>query len=172
MGGPHLVYVSIVGVDRVPLPYYLEKLGAEQVISRSGLPHTILRATQFHQLLRALFAKAARTPVMPVPDIRFQPIDAGEVAGRLTELAFGEPGGRVADIAGPEVRDGRDLALAFLRIAGRKRALLPVRLPGKAFRAYRNGGHLAPEHAVGAVTFEEYLAALPDPAATSYRRLA
>lgn len=167
--GAHLAYVSIVGVDRVPLPYYQGKLAAERLIERSGRPHTILRATQFHDLLRVLFAGAARSPLMPVPALRFQPVDAGDVADRLADLAVGEPLGRAADFAGPRVRDARDLAGAFLRATGRRRRVVPIRVPGRTFRAYRDGGHLAPDHAEGTVTFEDYLAAHPDPWATSYR---
>lgn len=168
-GKPHLVYISIVGVDRVPLGYYREKLAAERFMAQSGLPYTILRATQFHDLLRALFAGAARAPVMPVPDFCIQPIDASEVADRLAELAVSEPAGRVSDIGGPRVRHARDLAQAFLLATGRRRWVLPVRLPGKTFRAYHDGGHLAPERSVGTITFEDYLAAHPDPLVRSYR---
>lgn len=167
---PHLVYISIVGVDRVPLGYYRGKLAAERMIAASGLPYTIMRATQFHELLRSLLAGAARAPVMPIPDFRFQPIDAGEVADRLVELAAGDPAGRVADMAGPRIEHFRDLAEAFLRTTGRRRPLLPVRLPGKTFRAYREGGNLAPDRAVGTITFEEYLAAYPAPAGTLHRK--
>lgn len=166
---PHLVYVSIVGVDRVPLGYYQGKLTAERLIEDSGLPYTILRATQFHDLIRAVFATAAKAPVIPVPDLRFQSVDVGEVAARLTELALGEPAGRAPDFAGPQVRDARDLARTYLRATGRRRPILPVRWPGTAFRAYRQGAHLAPGHAAGEITFEEYLAAHPDPRSVSYR---
>lgn len=168
-GSPHLLYTSIVGVDRVPLPYYKGKFAAEQVVQQSGLPHTVLRATQFHDLLRAVFAAAARVPVMPVPDIRFQPVDAGEVADRLASLAVGEPVGRAPDIGGPEVRDARELAGAYLRASGRRRRILPIRLPGKTFRAYHAGAHLAPDHAAGKVTFEDYLAGYSDLRGGSYR---
>ncbi|MEV4757316.1 NAD(P)H-binding protein [Micromonospora sp. NPDC049559] len=157
-GSPHLLYVSIVGVDRVPLGYYQGKLAAERLVERSGLPYTILRATQFHDLLRVVLARAAAVPVMPVPDLRFQPVDAGEVADRLAELALGDPAGRAPDLAGPEVRHTRDLARAYLAATGRRRPMVPVRLPGRTFRAFRAGGHLAPEHATGRVTFEEHLA--------------
>jgi uncharacterized protein YbjT (DUF2867 family) len=166
---PHLVYISIVGVDRVPLGYYRAKLAAERLIEHSGLPYTILRATQFHDLVRTLLAGAARAPVMLVPDFRFQPVDVGEVAVRLTELALGEPAGHAPDFAGPQVRDARDLARAYLRATGRRRAILPVRLPGTVFGAYRQGGNLAPEHAAGKITFEEYLTRHPDPRSVSYR---
>lgn len=168
-GSPHLVYISIVGVDQVPFGYYRGKSAAEQLIERSGVPFTIQRATQFHDLLRTIFAYAAKSPVMPVPDLPFQPVDAGEVAARLARLARERPGGRVADLGGPQVRDARALARAYLTATGRRRLLLPLRLPGAAFAAYRRGGHLAREHAEGEVTFEAYLAARTRLGSASYR---
>lgn len=169
-GPPHLVYVSIVGVDRVPFGYYRAKLAAERLIAESGLPYTILRATQFHDLVRALLAWAAKSPVMPVPALRFQPVDVREVAARLTELALGAPVlGRAPDFGGPAVRDCRELARVYLAATGRRRPTVPVALPGKVFAAYRRGGHLAPERAVGKTAFEQYLAGHPAPRGTSYR---
>lgn len=169
IGEPHVVYVSIVGVDRIPFVYYRAKLAAERLLAESGLPWTVLRATQFHGLVRELFALGSRSPVMPVLDVRVQPIDATEVAARLAELAAGEPAGRVADIGGPEVRTIRDLAGVYLGSTGRRRVVAPIRLPGKTFRAYRAGGNLTPHNAAGTVTFEDYLRRLSDPATTSYR---
>ncbi len=168
-GGPHLVYVSIVGVDRVPLGYYRLKLAAERAIEASGLPYTILRATQFHDLIRSMFAAAARLPVMLVPDLSVQPIAVRDVAGRLVALATRAPRGHARDFGGPSVRTIRDLAQVYLAATGRRRALLPVQLPGKAFRGYRHGDHLTPDHADGHITFEDYLATHPAPARISYR---
>jgi uncharacterized protein YbjT (DUF2867 family) len=165
----HLVCVSVVGVDRVPLGYYRGKLAAERAIERSGVPYTILRATQFHDLLRVVFAGAAKLPVMFVPGWRFQPIDVRDVAARILELSVGDPVGRADDMGGPEVRAATDLARTYLTATDRRRLVVPVRLPGMTFRAYRQGGHLAPERAVGRTTFEQYLAGHPDPATTSYR---
>jgi len=147
----HLVFISIVGVDRVPIGYYRGKLAAERVVAK--VPNTILRATQFHDLVHTILAGAARLPLMPVPAIRIQPVDVRDVAARLVELALGEPRGRVDDFGGPEVRDLRDLAHEYLAETGRRRVLVPIRLPGKVFRAYRDGGHLAPDHAAGTITF-------------------
>lgn len=166
---PHIVFVSIVGADRVPFAFLRAKLAAERLLAESGLPFTVLRATQFHGLVRELFALGSRSPVMPVLDVRVQPVDATEVAARLAELATGSPTDRVIDMGGPEVHDVRDLARTYLRITGRRRAVLPIRLPGKAFRAYRAGGNLAPDHAEGTVTFEDYLRRLDEPTTTSYR---
>ena len=168
-GCRHLVYISIVGVDRVPLGYYRGKLAAERVIEASGLPHTIVRATQFHDLLRTGLAAAAKAPVLLVPDLPFQPVDVRDVAAELVRVATGDPEGRAPDVAGPEVREARDLARSFLSAVGRRRRVLPVRFPGAVFAAYRDGGHLAPGRAVGRITFERYLAERAEPAELSYR---
>lgn len=168
-GSPHLVYISIVGIDRIRLGLYRGKLAAEQVIEESGLPWTILRATQFHDLIRVLLAGLSYLPIMPVPAVPDQPIDTGEVADRLAELARGGPMGRVPDLAGPEVLSLPELARIYLRATGRHRLIAPIRLPGKTFKAFRNGGHLNPERAVGRITFADYLAAHPDQKTLSYR---
>jgi hypothetical protein len=94
----HLVFVSIVGIDRIPISYYKGKLAAEQLVA--GLPHTILRATQFHDLVHKVLAAAAKLPVMPLPTIPFQPVDVRDVATQLVELVQGGPQGRVPDYRG------------------------------------------------------------------------
>ncbi|POX55987.1 nucleoside-diphosphate sugar epimerase [Streptomyces sp. Ru71] len=158
-GVGHLVYISIVGVDRVPFGYYRSKLAVERLVEESGLGWTILRATQFHDLVVQLLQTLAKSPVMLVPaGVSDQPIEVAEVADRLAELALGAPAGRVADMGGPEVRTFESLARSYLRVTGRRRALARVRLWGAAYRAFRSGGHLAPERAVGKGGFEDYLA--------------
>ncbi|WP_200300553.1 SDR family oxidoreductase [Streptomyces adelaidensis] len=158
-GVGHLVYISIVGVDRVPLGYYRTKLAVERLVEESGLGWTILRATQFHDLLVLLFQGLAKPPVMLLPaGVRDQPVAATEVADRLAELAVGAPAGRVDDMGGPEILTFPELAHAYLAATGRRRRLLSVPLFGKAYRGFRAGGHLTPGRAVGKGTFEEYLA--------------
>jgi uncharacterized protein YbjT (DUF2867 family) len=99
----------------------------------------------------------ARLTVVPVPAATsFQPIDAAEVAERLAALAAEPPAGRVADMGGPQIRPAAELLRAYLDAAGRRRPVLPVRLPGAVFAGYRHGGHLAPT-AVGRRTWEEFL---------------
>jgi uncharacterized protein YbjT (DUF2867 family) len=157
-GSPHLIYVSIVGIDRVPLPYYKRKLAVEGLVERSSVPWTILRATQFHDLARSLFAATARLPVMLLPaGMSLQPVDVTDVADRLAALATGPAVGRATDLGGPQVRPLKDLARAYLTAEDKRRPIWGVRLPGAIARAYREGHHLTPEHADGRVTFEEYL---------------
>ncbi|MFE6335592.1 SDR family oxidoreductase [Streptomyces sp. NPDC057798] len=158
-GVGHLVYISIVGVDRVPFGYYRSKFAVEKLIEESGIGWTILRATQFHDLLAQVLGILAKPPMMLVPaGVRDQPVDVAEVADRLVELSLAAPAGRVPDLAGPQVRAFDSLARAYLKATGRKRRVVNVPLAGKAYRAFRAGGHLAPERAVGTGTFEEYLA--------------
>ncbi|MFG2438424.1 SDR family oxidoreductase [Streptomyces sp. NPDC048508] len=155
---PHLLYISIVGVDAVPMGYYKAKLAVERQIEESGLGWTILRATQFHELVDQVLTGLAKPPLLLLPaGASDQPIEVAEVADRLAELAVGAPAGRVADMGGPEVRTFRSLAAAHLRATGKRRPVVDVRLWGGAYRAFKEGHHLTPEHAVGKGTFEDYL---------------
>ncbi|GES34242.1 NAD(P)H-binding protein [Streptomyces angustmyceticus] len=159
-GVAHLVYISIVGVDLVPIRYYRTKLAVERLIEGSGLGWTVLRTTQLHDLVLRVIKAGTRSPVLPVPTgVRVQPVEVGEVADRLAELAAGGPAGRVADLGGPEVLDARDLVRATLAAGGRRRLLMPLWLPGASAAALRRGGNLTPEHADGRRTYAEFLAA-------------
>jgi uncharacterized protein YbjT (DUF2867 family) len=167
-GRPHLVFISVVGADGVPVEgrldramfgYFAAKLRAERTIADSGLPWTTLRATQFHDLVLETLQAMTRLPVVPVPTgMRFQPIDAGEVADRLAELALGEPAGLAPDVAGPREYELAELVRGYLRAAGKRRPILPLPLPGKAARAVRAGAIVAADRAVGTRTWEEFLA--------------
>lgn len=170
-GKPHLVYISIVGIDRVPFGYYQRKLADEQLISDSGLPWTVLRATQFHDLVAAALRVLAVSPVLPVPaGWSFQPIDVRDVGARLADLAHGEPAGRVPDIGGPQVLSVTDLARQYLTAVGKRRLVVSVPLPGRVARAYRSGGHLAPDRAVGTIPFDQYLAEMSASGQRPYSR--
>ncbi|HVW45163.1 MAG TPA: NAD(P)H-binding protein [Amycolatopsis sp.] len=158
-GVGHFVCISIVGVDRIRFFYYQAKLRAERLIEKSAVPWTILRATQFHDLIATLTESQKRLPAVLTLDGRFQPVDVRDVADRLVALAEGAPAGRAPDLGGPEVRGARDLAQTYLRAVGRRRPVLALRLPGAAARAFRAGANLAPGHATGTITFEQFLAA-------------
>jgi uncharacterized protein YbjT (DUF2867 family) len=165
---PHLVFISVVGADRVPVTsavdramfgYFAAKHAAEQVVTGSGLPWTTLRATQFHELIRTVAQGMAKLPVMPSPaGIAFQPVAAADVADRLAELALGSPAGLVPDIGGPKAYPAADLFRGYLHAVGKRRPLVPLPLPGKAARAVKAGAILALDHATGKQTWEDFLA--------------
>ncbi len=158
-GVSHFVYVSIVGVDRNPYyPYYRAKLDAEGVVERSGVPWTILRATQFHEFMLKQIRFLERGPLALVPkDFLFQPIETGEVADRLVELALSSPAGRVPDVGGPEVRSAEDLTRSYLQATRLQKRVLEIPIPGRMARVWRQGAHLAPDHKYGRTTWEEFL---------------
>jgi uncharacterized protein YbjT (DUF2867 family) len=157
-GSAHLVYVSIVGIEHVASwGYPKTKLRAEQIVASSGLPWTILRVTQFYDYCLANAQKLSRFPVAPVPaGFTVQPVDPRDVAGRLAELALGDPAGRAPDMAGPQVSSWVDLLRGYLKASHRRRWLLPVPIPGT--RAVRHGALLPPPgHTVGGRTWDQFL---------------
>jgi len=167
-GRPHIVSISVIGADRVPqtgwldrsfFGYFGAKRDAEKAIEESGLPWTILRASQFHQLMLVVAEALARLPVIPAPSrFRVQPVDAGDVAERLVALALGPARGHVANIAGPAVYDIADLIRTYLVASGTHRPMLPLWLPGAAAGAFRAGANIDPAHATGRVTWDQALA--------------
>lgn len=159
-GVRHLVHISVIGADRVPLGWFRSQLGAERVVADSGLPWTVLRAAQFHDLVLSVLRTMTKLPVIPVPGgLRFQPVDARDVAARLVELTLDKPAGSVPDPAGPRVYGMAELSRGYLQARGKRRLTMPVRMPGKAGRAYRAGENLSLEGAVtGKRTWEDFLA--------------
>ena len=154
-GGAHLVYVSIVGVDRHRFPYYRAKLAAEHIVAESGADWSTLRATQFHELIEMTLA--ARLFIR-TRHLSFQPVDVGDVARRLVEITGGPPIGLAPDFGGPQVLSIRELADTRRAATGRRTRLVPV--PAVGFLADFDAGlHLTPDHRDGTRTWREWLEA-------------
>jgi uncharacterized protein YbjT (DUF2867 family) len=155
----HLVLISVIGADRVPVAWLKSQLDVEQAVAGSGVPYTILRAAQFHDLLLKVVRSMAKLPVVPKPGgLRFQPVDARDVAARLVDLTLGGPAGRVPDLAGPKVYGLDGLVRGYLEARGKRRPMLPVRIPGKTGRAYRAADNLTLDGADhGTRTWEAFL---------------
>lgn len=160
-GVRHLVFISVIGADRMPIGYFRAKAAAERAIAESGVPWTVLRAAQLHDFVLPVARGMARMPLLPVPGgLRFEPVDGDEVAARLAELTLGAPAGRVADLAGPEVLDVPQLVAALRDASGarQRHGRLPIRLPGRVGRAYRAGDNLAAPNAQrGTGTWQHFL---------------
>jgi len=154
----HLLYISIVGIDRIPFAYYRRKLACEQRILSSGVPCTILRATQFHELIAFGLQQAERLPVMPLPlDFRFQTVSANEVADRLCQLASEEPTNGLSNMGGPEVLSLEEMVAQWRAAGPHPRRAIRLPLPGKVARAFREGRNTCPEQAQGRQTWREFL---------------
>lgn len=118
-GVGHYVALSIVGGDELPASGYLRaKVAQERIIASSGLPYTIVRATQFHEFAAAIVeSMVVETDAdeddehdVRVPDALIQPIAATEVAAFLAEVAISPPRNHAVDIGGPE-------KISFARLA-------------------------------------------------------
>lgn len=158
-GISNFVFISIVGVDRNPYyPYYRMKLEVERMIEGSPMPWTILRATQFHEFVFRFVRLLGRGPVALAPKgFLLQPIDVGEVADRLAELALFGPAGRVPDVGGPEVKTFADFARTYFDALSIKKRILEVPVPGRMARAWRKGAQACPDQRYGRITWEEFL---------------
>jgi uncharacterized protein YbjT (DUF2867 family) len=154
----HVVYISIVGVDKIPLGYYRAKNECEQIIERSGLPFTILRTTQWHTLGDEFSRRLSKSPIVFIPKgVRSQLLDVGEVAQRMATLIAQGPVGRAADMGGPEVLDFTYIVKSWLAAKKMRRPVVAVPFPGKAMKGFREGHNLATEHRDGRITWEQWL---------------
>lgn len=164
-GAGHLVVLSIVGVDRIPFGYYEAKLAQEQAAMASGIPVSVLRATQFHEFADQNIGRV-KGPVAVIPRMRMRPVASSEVAETLVELAVAGPRTPLVELAGPEQQELVDLARRVVKARRLRRLVVPVRLPGEA-GPLMAGGALIPQaegFRTGQVTFDEWLAAsLKDP---------
>ncbi len=156
----HLVLISVIGADTVPIGYFVRKAEAERIVAASGIPYTILRAAQFHDLALKTVQAIAKAPILPAPGgVRWQPVASREVAARLAELTLGNPAGRVPDLAGPRIYTLEELQRSYLATVGRHRMRLPIHVPGKIGKAYRSGANLTLGTPTGSDTWEQFLTA-------------
>lgn len=149
-GTRHLAVVSIIGCDRIPLPFYASKQRIEEAVRAGHAPWTLVRVAQFHSFVERLVAAAATLPV-PAPiiaDLRFQPVDEREVADRLVEIVLGPPLGDAPEIAGPQLLTLGELAAIWLSETGRPATVAPVSV---ATLLREEGGEPQPAAWVGPV---------------------
>ncbi|MFD1512870.1 SDR family oxidoreductase [Halomarina rubra] len=157
-GVSNLLYVSIVGVDEIPLSYYEHKLAAERAVEASAVPSTVVRATQFHEFVADLLDGVSRLPVWPLPTrFRVQPVAVEAVAAAVVEHATPESGGRVSPVCGPEVLSLGEVARTYRTTRGLRRPVVRLPVPGAVARGFRDGAATCPDRGVGA-TWEEWLA--------------
>jgi uncharacterized protein YbjT (DUF2867 family)/quercetin dioxygenase-like cupin family protein len=112
----HHVALSVVGTERLQeMGYFRAKLAQEKLIKGSGIPYSIVRATQFFEFLGAIAQSATEAQTVRLPSAAFQPIAAEDVAAVLTDVALGEPLNDTVEVAGPERTGLDELVRRFLR---------------------------------------------------------
>ena len=161
----HLIFVSIVGIDRIPLPYYARKLAAERALAASAQPYSILRATQFHGFVSLLFGRAASYMpfVMPLPaGYSVQSVGLEDVAERLLRAIDDGPGGLLPDFGGPERLTVRQAAHLWREARGVRKPILPFFSFSAVSRGFRGGHNTLPADTPpenqGRLSWSEWLA--------------
>lgn len=154
-GVGHVLYLSIVGIDDHPFPYYRSKKLAEEVVAASGVPWTILRTTQFHEFLDRIFNTG---PVITVfRGIEFQVIDGGVVADRLAELVSLGPSGRADDMGGPRAEPMRDMATSWKKATSCREPIVTIPVVGKSAAAFKARKHHTPNARRDTPTWQQWL---------------
>jgi uncharacterized protein YbjT (DUF2867 family) len=118
-GVRHHVALSIVGTDRTPdNGYFRAKVAQEKLIEASGVPYTIIRATQFLEFLGAIAASSADGRTVRVSPGLFQPIAADDVAAIVADVALAPPLRGIVEIAGPERAPFNVIVARYLKAVG------------------------------------------------------
>lgn len=159
-GVGHLIYVSIVGVDRNPFGYFQAKLAAERIVARSQVPYSIVRASEFPTLCVALLERMTHGPICLAPTgFSAEPVAVEDVAARLVERVEDGPSAAIEEYAGPERFSARRLASTWLRARGKRAIVVPVPVPGAVARAFRAKSNIAsPDARRGTATWTDWLA--------------
>lgn len=154
----HIVYISIVGVDKKDWFYYEDKYESEQLIAQSGIEFSILRTTQFHDFVHRLLDEMfLRLPLGFLPrNWRMQPIDTGEVANLLLDAVQRGPGGRLPEAGGPQILSFDEMADVWMEAHGR-RPVVHVPFPFLMGRAFTTDHVLTPERRVGQRTWRDWV---------------
>ncbi|MDB4970156.1 MAG: hypothetical protein JWN44_5845 [Myxococcales bacterium] len=159
-GVGHFIYISIVGIEKFSgMAYYRVKLDCEALVRGSTLPWTILRATQFFELLpERMFPVLGRFgPLVVGRGWQIQPVEVREVADKLADIAAGPPAGMLPDFAGPELLTWEQMARDWKRAGGTRKPVWALPLPGAVSRAMRAGALTAPAHTDGKLRWSQWL---------------
>jgi uncharacterized protein YbjT (DUF2867 family) len=123
-GVRHHVALSIVAIDRTDNGYFRAKVAQEKLIQASGVPYTIIRATQFMEFLRGIADSSAAGNVVRLPPILFQPIAADDVAAIVAEIALAPPRNGLLEIAGPARAPFNEIVARYLKAVGDPREVV------------------------------------------------
>ncbi len=124
-GVQHYVALSVVGTERLlEGGYFRAKLVQEELIQAAGLPHTILRATQFYEFLASIAAASVVEGVARLSPAAFQPVAASDVSAALADIVNGRQALGLIELGGPERRPMVDLVQEYLTAQGDSRPVV------------------------------------------------
>jgi uncharacterized protein YbjT (DUF2867 family) len=143
---PHLIYISIIGIEQLPMTYFKQKLQTEELIKKSGISWSILRATQFHNYVDQILKQLMKLPIGILPKkVLVQPVDVFPVAEKLLEMSFQEPTCRTENIGGKEILSLENLSQSWMAIQNIKKPLLNLPLWGSLGNNLKKGALTCPQ---------------------------
>lgn len=160
VGVSHVVSVTVVGCEAVPMAYFAAKAAQQQIVEHGPLPWSTVRSTQFHDYVVRTLRSSTHAGLTLVPRMTLQPVDVATVARLVADAATRPPTRTVVTVAGPETRDLRDLARSWRAALAPRALLVPVPVPGAGGRALRAGALTTDRPDVtGTLGFDAWLAA-------------
>ncbi|MCM4151122.1 hypothetical protein DHD05_05910 [Arenibacter sp. N53] len=161
----HMIYISIVGVDKSSFSYYTHKRKAENIIENSKIPYTILRLTQFHdfvfhQMIYNLQYEGSLEFKIP-KGLEFQSIDHKDAAKFIMELVEKGPLNSTVTLGGPEILSLKVMTEIYLKQI--KKDYKVIELSGnmednELHGIFRSGINLCPEHRYGSIRWTDFIA--------------
>lgn len=158
-GVRHHVALSIVGTERLPENgYFRAKVAQESLIKASGIPYSILRATQFFEFVGAIADSFAVGEELHVSPALIQPLASDDVVAALTDVVLAAPLNGTVEVAGPEAMPIDELVRRFLRATRDTRRVVPD-VHARYYGAVLDDQSLTPgQHPrLGAICFEDWL---------------
>jgi uncharacterized protein YbjT (DUF2867 family) len=160
-GVGHHVALSIVNNDKIPDSGYMRaKTAQERIIRESGVPYSIVRATQFFEFTVSIAQSATVDGVVRLPSVRYRPIAADDVAQAVSRVAGRAPFNNVLNIAGPtEYRFNEFIEQALAAQGAPKQVVADS--DARYFGAVLDDRSLVPgdDAQLGAINYEQWLAA-------------
>ncbi|WLG88495.1 SDR family oxidoreductase [Pseudomonas cucumis] len=158
-GVRHHVALSIVGSERLPENgYFRAKVAQENLIKASGIPYTILRATQFFEFVGGIAQAATVGEEVCVSPALIQPMASDDVVAALTDVTLAAPVNGTVEVAGPEAMPLDELVRRFLRATQDTRKVVPD-VHARYFGSVLDDQSLTPgkNPRLGAIRFQDWL---------------
>ncbi|CAF1381512.1 unnamed protein product [Adineta steineri] len=154
----HFVYISVVGIDKIPFSYYKGKLECEHLIKTSSIPYTILRSTNFHDFVDAAVSEFLQRPIRIIPkSLKAQPIQVEAVAMELNKIIQGSPLNTTYDIGGKSVYNMKEILDSLMKAHHENKLVINMPAMGKILKGFAKGYNTCNNIQLSSNTWEEYL---------------
>ncbi|QMU30811.1 SDR family oxidoreductase [Adhaeribacter radiodurans] len=155
----HFIFISIVGVDKTDYSYYQAKFKVEKMIKESGVPFSILRTTQFHNLVLNIIhsLEQSQSHIVVPSGLQFQSVAVQEVADRLGALVKENPAGLLPDMVGPEVLTFEEMVKIYLNNQGQNKEVKLLPLEGERINLFRSEVNISSSEIKGTIRWKQFL---------------